>query len=316
MPNLKRIFGLAIGLEGLIGCNSLESKVNEAKVYSKEEILRRENIGIQILWREAELCKRFKDFDLESAIATLDSIRNCARHRLEGLEKPEEILTGIYDTIINHHQFEIVENQTLFYDALMSKRIDCDTLSYAFLSVGEDLGLPLRAVLLPNHIFVRWNDGRNRVNFEITIGRVNDETYYLNFERYHVSSDSIKKGVWLRELTREELIGHVIGTAGIMLYNNNFYEESIMAYDASLCRLPNNPVMYNNRGLAFTEMGKGLKEKGKFQEANEKFREAYLSLTTAIELTPDYITAYSNRNNVLSNFKVNNEDAKLRAKTY
>ena len=62
-----------------------------------------------------------------------------------------------------------VDNEELFlHGMLKSKRGYCMNLSLLYLILGQKLDLPLFGVPLPNHFFVRYEKGGNRINIEAT----------------------------------------------------------------------------------------------------------------------------------------------------
>ncbi len=75
-------------------------------------------------------------------------------------------------------------NDLFLHCVLDRKRGHCLSLSILYLSLGERLGLPLYGVVVPEHFFVRYDDGRVRFNIETTSkgGYAPDEHYVNKFK--------------------------------------------------------------------------------------------------------------------------------------
>ena len=59
--------------------------------------------------------------------------------------------------------------ETLHIDSVLQQRRGyCLSLSVVALAMAEQIGEPLYGVPMPNHFFVRWDDGQQRVNIELT----------------------------------------------------------------------------------------------------------------------------------------------------
>ena len=83
----------------------------------------------------------------------------------------------------------------------------------------------------------------------------------------------------------------------------NRWNEALNAYDKAIELNPNDASAYNNRGLAYSNLG--------------KYKQAILSYDRAIELNPKDADAYYNRGNAynrLGNTIYANQDLKIAAK--
>lgn len=64
--------------------------------------------------------------------------------------------------------------------AVLRGQANCLGTSTLYVLAGEELGLPIRMVIVPRHAFVRWDDGSERINIETTAGgREIPDAYYL-----------------------------------------------------------------------------------------------------------------------------------------
>lgn len=72
--------------------------------------------------------------------------------------------------------FENHGNEPLFTNDLINKKLDCDTSSFVVRALAEEFGWPVHLVVIPEHVFVRWNDGK--VAFNIDGGKILPDAYY------------------------------------------------------------------------------------------------------------------------------------------
>ncbi len=89
------------------------------------------------------------------------------------------------------------KSQNILAKAIDEKIFDCDTLSTLYLAVAQILDLPLEAVFIPRHVFVRWVLPMSPpINFELThiSGRLISNRN-KNFDAFgrHLSKNTIFK---------------------------------------------------------------------------------------------------------------------------
>lgn len=86
------------------------------------------------------------------------------------------ILRTIDKVVRAHYGYH---EQRLLFEGLAGGGLDCDLLTIIYLSVGELDGLPLRAVVVPRHTFVRYLlPGGGHLDWETTTGSVEKDSYY------------------------------------------------------------------------------------------------------------------------------------------
>lgn len=83
----------------------------------------------------------------------------------------------IHNTI--HAMYEYSPHR-LLSTGLKGHQLDCDLLTAIYLSVGQQYGLPLKAVVVPRHTFIRWvwPDGTH-LNWETTAGEDKSDLFYM-----------------------------------------------------------------------------------------------------------------------------------------
>jgi len=95
------------------------------------------------------------------------------------------VIPIINDYLFSELKFRAMDKATDPYDLFLHSVMDrkqgyCLSLSIVYLSIGERLGLPLYGVVVPGHFFVRYDDGKNRINIETTHnGNTPPDSYYI-----------------------------------------------------------------------------------------------------------------------------------------
>src|SRR3989338_6117745 len=221
-------------------------------------ISRYDTIGHQILDLEAEL-----GVSTEPHKETLDMLIKEARTAIQVKDTyTREDAVGILGTInsmLQNNGFEQrdrekhIDGLYLFYEGLSSKRIDCDNTSFIYLSIADALKLPLAAVFAPEHLFVRFILNGGEINWETTSARELGNDYYRSW--LNISDESISKGVYLRNLTRQETMSGAYNNRGLAWGNKGNLDNAIADYDTAIRLNPNLAEAYNNRGLAWGNKG-------------------------------------------------------------
>lgn len=84
------------------------------------------------------------------------------------------------------------------------KKVDCDLICFITLAVAHEMGWPVRAVLIPGHLFLRWNDNKGK-KFNFDQGAVKSDAEYIRMKKIHPLAK--KRGTYLKPLSRDELAG-------------------------------------------------------------------------------------------------------------
>ncbi|MAG58874.1 MAG: hypothetical protein CMJ83_21520 [Planctomycetes bacterium] len=99
---------------------------------------------------------------------------------------------------------------------LITRRGYCLSLSAMILAVGARLKLPLHGVASPRHFFVRWDDGRVRVNIETTEGgAIRDDAYYV---ARGTPPEAVRAGLYLKNLTPRQVVAYLINNEGYVVW--------------------------------------------------------------------------------------------------
>lgn len=205
---------------------------------------------------------------------------------------------------------------------LKNKEGICISLSLLYLTIAFKLEIPMFGVFVPNHFFVRFNDGTSKINIETTeLGKQYSDEYYL--QKY--IGKNISK-IFLEDLDVEQTIGLYLSNIGNVYLISNKFGESIEFYNLSLKIIDDAGTFYN-RGLANSNKGSygiAIEDYTKAAEINPNFTQAFMSrgiafaklelfdkaikdLTIAINIDTDFAGAYYNRGVVYSKQSLFNE---------
>lgn len=128
----------------------------------------------------------------------------------------------------------------------------CLGVSFLFLMLAERMKLPLHGVLLPGHFFVRYDDGKTKINIEPNLGGFDHpDTYYVR--RYETTA---KPFFDLRNLSGRESASALAYGLGTALLHEKKYEAAARLFNFALEGLPGYPEAIGNLGLALTGQGR------------------------------------------------------------
>lgn len=104
---------------------------------------------------------------------------------------------------------------------------DCDVSSLIYLSIGEVLELPLNAVLLPTHMFIRWQlESGESINWETQWAKTKSDGFYRKRHPITTSDDEFYN--YMTNLDSDELYGYYsLLWSGYNLLNTKRHDKGI-----------------------------------------------------------------------------------------
>lgn len=164
-------------------------------------------------------------------------------------------ILGQIDGLLKKEGFRF-KNNFLLNKGISSKEIDCDNYSTLYTAIAEILRIPIIPVYAPNHSFVRFNfnDG-SYVNWDPSKNTTLPNAFYI--KEMNIAQESIRKGVYLRSLTRKEFLGVEYNSIGTYLITEKKYRESIPYLSMAIELYPNFSSAYHNRGTALYALRQG-----------------------------------------------------------
>lgn len=239
--------------------------------------------------------------------------------------------------IINEYLFDEIGFKTVstaddpedlfLHVVLDKKRGYCLSLSVLYLSIAERLGLPMYGVVVPEHFFVRYDDGRRQYNIETTSngGIAADEHYIKEF-----APPTNPRTLYMRNLTKKETLGcffnnlgnsytavgdtdkafkfllhavqinPLLSEANINLGNIYLKKkmplQAIEQYEKALRILGSDAKAINNLGTAYIQLGEYAKAESYYKTAlslDPQYVDVYRNLANAMQLQGRYTDAVS-----------------------
>ena len=220
--------------------------------------------------------EEFGDTASESCRAGLMALASRARTRIRAGGPPAETLDRLNGFFFQHVGLQTdgepgEPGRLLPPDVLATQHGNCVGLATVYLILAEELDLPIHAVAAPDHVFLRWDDGRYRRNIELLEGGrdASDDDYIREMQ---ISAESIRRGVFMRNLTRKEFLGFLYQNRGVLASQRGDYRQSERDYGKALRLNPNLVAAYYNRG--------------KDRLAQKDYERAIRDFTRALELNP------------------------------
>lgn len=184
----------------------------------------------------------------------------------------------------------------------------CYTRSLAYLAVSEINKLPIRMVLVPNHLFLRWDpDGMHKQTSYSQKGVPEEAKDYLTIEKNPSSNagdfnwdpnflksiedlnyeylftkevafrdKEIEEGIYLKNLNKNELLSVVYAEESFHLFEKGFYDKALKNANKSLELNSKNIIGYHSKGKILYQMGKDCSENCEkyFEESIENYKKA------------------------------------------
>jgi hypothetical protein len=109
-----------------------------------------------------------------------------------------------------------------------------------YVAVGRRLGYPLKLVTTEGHLFLRWEDERERFNVEATAHGLSrfDDDYYRNWP-FTVTEEEVRAEGYLKSLTPAEELAVFLSIRGMCLRDTGRVREATHAFAAAARLAPN-----------------------------------------------------------------------------
>ena len=237
----------------------------------------------------------YPTIDIEQYLKKLENIIENIRTSLRDETEPEQIIKTMNTVLFNELQFKYVQTGSLEYISLNkvldSKVGNCVGLSILYLCIAEGLHFPIYGVSVPEHIFVRYDDGDFRRNIETGYeGMFTPDSYYINMHGKRISQASVKNGYYLKNLTVSEVIADIYLNRSIIQKEKGNIEAALKDVNYAIELHGNDAVAYCNRGVIYEKM--------------KNTERAISDYNKAVELNPDYAPAYYNRGSLYATIEV------------
>ncbi len=200
----------------------------------------------------------FLDIEKESGVgsdqyAAIDTLINKAMAKItekKSYTTEEAIQTLLaIDSVLAAQGFTF-KNNFLLGKGLEYKKIDCDNYCVLYVAIAEVLKIPIIPVYAPNHSFLRFffDDG-TYINWEVLEKKIQPDSYYI--QKLKIPDSSIRAGVYMKSLTRQEFIAVEYNNIGAYLLISRKYAPAIPIFSASIRYNPQFSTAYHNRGSSY-----------------------------------------------------------------
>lgn len=259
----------------------------------------------------------YPKIDVNNYLERLGEIANEIKSRLKsrGSAEPSQIISEINKffrekkikaesilTTTPSLLFESERDKFLFNKVVDSMSGNCLGLTTLYWSIAEQLDLPLSAVIIPQHVFLRFYADKEKYrNIEPTAGgaEVEDAEYIkqtkkLIGDKIPVNSTPDKVNFYV--LSKKQFIGLILYNRGVDYLRQNNFQVARRDFDSALRLYEGFHEAYKSRAAIY------LKE--------DKFQDAIADLKRAMSLEPDCPTTYFSMGNAYFNLKEFNEAMK------
>lgn len=231
---------------------------------AKEESIESFLIGLSA--REgADLTGRASE--TEPAVKELDRLALRVSAHLVGNREPERAVFALNRVLFAEEGFFYVPDpgdpENFLLDRVVRrKRGNCLGLTVLYLSLAERLGLPLYAVYVPSHSFVRYDGNGARINIETgERGAERKDGWYADKYRLREGSP------YLGTLGKAETLGLYLNSIGTACARKGREKDALRWYGEASAFYPGLPDIRYNAGVSFQRMGKS-------REAIDRYRSA------------------------------------------
>jgi tetratricopeptide (TPR) repeat protein len=233
--------------------------------------------------------EEYSEIKIRDYVECIDWYARMISARITESDEPETIVNTINEFLFDELGFTYVQTGNL-EDLYLNKVIDgrkgnCIGLSILYLSIAERLKLPLFGVNVPEHIFIRYDDGGQRLNIEMGHrGMSLSDTFYVTHSIERFDRKSVENGCFLANLNKKEVISNIYLNRSKIRSEEGNYMDALDDCNKAILLNPKNPGVYCNRGVTFEKM--------------EMISEAIIDYNLAISLNHKYASAYYNRGSI------------------
>ncbi|MCR4289258.1 MAG: tetratricopeptide repeat protein [Candidatus Scalindua sp.] len=230
--------------------------------------------------------EEYSEIKIEDYVECVDWYARMIKARIADSDGPRSIISIINEFLFDELEFIYVPTgnlEDLYLNKVIDRRIgNCVGLSILYLSIAERLSLPLFGVNVPDHIFVRYDDGEQKINIETGHKGMNlSDSFYVSNSIERFDEKSVEHGCYLQNLNTKEVISNILLNRSKIRKENGDYKGALDDCNKAVLLNPKNPGAYCNRGVIHEKMG--------------MFSDAIKNYDVAISLNRKYASAYYNR---------------------
>jgi tetratricopeptide (TPR) repeat protein len=230
--------------------------------------------------------EEYSEIKIDDYVECVDWYARMIKARIAEGDKPRIIINAINKFLFDELGFIYVQTgypEDLYLNKVIDRRKgNCVGLSVLYLSIAERLSLPLSGVNVPDHIFVRYDDGEQKINIETGHeGMSLPDSFYVSNSLEQFDETSVELGCYLQNLSTKEVISNILLNRSKIRRANGNHKGALDDCDKAVLLNPKNPAAYCNRGVIHEKMG--------------MLPDAIKNYDVAISLNRKYASAYYNR---------------------
>jgi len=137
---------------------------------------------------------------------------------------------GVHYNMERVREVNFAKSQDMFIHGMIANTNGgtCASLPVLYAAVGRRLGYPIKLVLAREHVFCRWDDGKERFNIDGGVDEHPDD-YYRTWP-LPLSEKMLASGEFLKSLSTTEELSAFLFNRGTCLHANRRVPEAIAAY--------------------------------------------------------------------------------------
>lgn len=245
--------------------------------------------------------------DTQHYLEKMDAMAAELRSRIGKKRDPETVIAVMNQYLFEDSGLTAIDDpypaDFLVNDLLETKRGRCMSLTALYTALCHRLQLPVAAVCIPEHIFVRWMPAKrwsiftksHHINIETT--RQGIEIADSEYRKRHpeLLGDPAMESFYLRPLTRREMLAAYLSPLGSGLLQQGRVAEAIDACRLSLEVNPGDAEAWNNLGMAYRKNSQAALAEEAYHKAvaiNPRFAEAWQNLGSLAENNDQRIEYY------------------------
>ena len=154
-----------------------------------------------------------------------------------------ELIANPKDTDLTDFSYAKDSKDMFLHGLLTGKKVGtCASLPVLVTVLGRMLGYPLKLVPAKTHLFVRWEDGREKLNVEATVPglAVHSDEYYRHWP-YEITGEEMAQGYYLKSLSTEQEIVVCMSNLYLCLMANDMYLDAMIQFKQIEKLAPNYP---------------------------------------------------------------------------
>lgn len=173
--------------------------------------------------------------------------RSEARLRAEFIVQCLQEDCGVHYNVERVRQVDFSKPADLFIHGMVSNSNGgtCSSMPVLYAAIGRRLGYPIKLVLAKQHVFCRWDDGKERFNIEAA---TNGGVDYPPDEHYRdwplpITDAEMKSGEFLRSLSPQEELATFLLQRACCLQAHRRSDEERACLAEALQLMPNSPTL-------------------------------------------------------------------------